>query len=90
MSASKKTITFTSQPMGNKNVAELPGVGKTIGINLAAKGFSKAKHVYGLFLQLDEDKKKFCAWIAENGKANEGQAKQCFECLKEWSRQHFH
>ena len=83
-STSQKHRNFVSEPMGEKAVAELAGIGPVLGERLSEKGFDKAYVVLGQFLLLKKDGEMFVDWMKETCGANKKQASDCCNCLKEW------
>ena len=58
-STSQKHRNFVSEPMGEKPVTELAGIGEVLGGRLAANGFDKAYVVLGQFLLLKKNEDLF-------------------------------
>ena len=58
-STSQKHRNFISEPMGEKPVNELAGIGEVLGKRLADKGFDKAYVVLGQFLVLKKNEDLF-------------------------------
>lgn len=83
-STSQKHRNFVSEPMGEKSVSELAGIGPVLSGRLADKGFDKAYVVLGQFLVLKKDEEMFIDWIKDTCAANKKQASDCYNCLKEW------
>ncbi|XP_074503364.1 barrier-to-autointegration factor-like [Sebastes fasciatus] len=83
-STSQKHREFVKEPMENKSVAFLPGIGKTLGRRLEQQGFDKAMVVLGQFLVLNEDRERFTEWLKDTSGANSRQAGSCDQCLREW------
>lgn len=83
-STSQKHRNFVSEPMGEKEVTELAGIGPVLGGKLADKGFDKAYVVLGQFLVLKKDEEMFTDWIKDTCGANKKQSADCYNCLKEW------
>jgi hypothetical protein len=78
---------FVGEPMGEKPVTDVAGIGEVLGQRLTDKGYDKAYVLLGQFLVFKKDKELFEMWLKDEIKANTKQAKDCFECLKEWSDQ---
>lgn len=83
-STSQKHRNFVSEPMGEKDVTELAGIGEVLGGKLKEKGFDKAYVVLGQFLVLKKDQEMFMDWIKDECGANKKQGGDCYNCLKEW------
>ncbi|XP_017154875.1 barrier-to-autointegration factor-like [Drosophila miranda] len=75
---------FVAEPMGDKAVTELPGIGPTLGDRLIECGFEKAYQVLGQFLILAKDGDMFVMWLMESFQASFGQAIDCYDCLYLW------
>lgn len=58
-STSQKHRNFVGEPMGEKPVTQLAGIGDALGGRLAAKGFDKAYVVLGQFLLLKKNGELF-------------------------------
>ncbi|XP_038660726.1 barrier-to-autointegration factor-like isoform X4 [Scyliorhinus canicula] len=84
ISTSHKHRNFVSEPMGNKSVSSLAGIGTTLGRKLEEQGFDKAYVVLGQFLVLRKDDELFNDWLKDICGANSKQAGQCTTCLQEW------
>ncbi|KAM8940317.1 barrier-to-autointegration factor isoform 2-T2 [Pelodytes ibericus] len=76
-STSQKHRDFVAEPMGEKPVHCLAGIGDILGQRLEKKGFDK-------FLLLKKDEELFKEWLKEVCSANAKQARDCSGCLKEW------
>eukprot|EP00794_Sanderia_malayensis_P020160 gene20160-22135_t len=83
-STSQKHRNFVSEPMGQKSVKDLAGIGPVLGDRFIDKGFDRAYIVLGQFLMLRKDEDLFIDWIKTEVQANSKQAKDCFTCLKDW------
>ncbi|XP_077596617.1 barrier-to-autointegration factor [Stigmatopora nigra] len=83
-STSKKHRDFVSEPMGEKQVFCLGGIGEVLGKRLEEKGFDKAYVVLGQFLVLKKDEELFHEWLKDTCGANTKQQGDCFNCLKDW------
>lgn len=83
-STSQKHRNFVGEPMGDKSVTELAGIGPVLGDRLSEKGYDKAYVVLGQFLVLKKNKELFKDWLNQTCKANSKQQEDCFRCLMEW------
>lgn len=76
---------FVNEPIGEKSVRALPGIGEAHGTSFEDKGFGKAYAVLGQFLRLNKDARLFRDWLKVTGGLNARQQDQCYNCLREWS-----
>lgn len=81
---SQKHNIFVAEPMGDKPVTELAGIGDVIGKRLANRGFDKAYVVLGQFLVLKKNRELFLEWLQDLVGANAKIASECYECLQDW------
>ncbi|KAM4607041.1 barrier-to-autointegration factor-like protein isoform 1-T2 [Polymixia lowei] len=81
---SQKHRDFVAEPMGDKPVTALSGIGDVLGEKLEDQGFDKAYVVLGQFLLLKKDGEMFTDWLKDVSGANVRQAGSCSQCLKEW------
>uniref|UniRef100_A0A8C4RK30 Barrier-to-autointegration factor n=1 Tax=Erpetoichthys calabaricus TaxID=27687 RepID=A0A8C4RK30_ERPCA len=84
---SRKYATFVSEPMLNKSVRAVPGVGDVLGRRLETRQHSQATNLLGVYLQTGRNQNKFCHWMNENCGANRQQASRSFKAMSEWSDQ---
>ncbi|GFO03844.1 barrier-to-autointegration factor [Plakobranchus ocellatus] len=83
-STSQKHRNFVSEPMGEKPVTDLAGIGEVLGKRLADANYDKAYVVLGQFLLFKKDEELFFEWIREKCGANSKQARDCYQCINEW------
>lgn len=83
-STSQKHRNFVSEPMGEKPVGELAGIGEVLGKRLVGKGFDKAYVVLGQYLVLKKNGDLFKDWLKDTCGANSKQAADCCQCLTDW------
>ncbi|XP_076834979.1 barrier-to-autointegration factor-like [Brachyhypopomus gauderio] len=81
---SQKHRDFVAEPMGDKPVTALSGIGEALGKKLEDQGFDKAFVVLGQFLLLRKDRELFTEWLKDASGANARQADSCTQCLREW------
>jgi len=86
-STSKKHQNFVTEPMGEKPVTDLAGIGDTLGGRLCDKSYDKAYTVLGQYLLFKKSEELFKDWLNEACGANSKQQNDCFNCLKEWCDQ---
>lgn len=84
----KKHLKFVKEPIGEKTVFELQGIGEALGGRLEKKGFGLAKDLRDMYLQLNGDENEFLHWINKECGANKKQGGDCYRCLKEWCEIH--
>ena len=81
----QKHRNFVDEPMGNKGVTAVPGIGETIGRKMEARNIYSAKQIYGHFLLMNKD--EFKDFIQEFG-ANGGQQTSAYNAVRDWDTQH--
>jgi len=81
---SQKHRNFVAEPMGEKEVTDLAGIGDVLGKRLAGKGFDRAYVVLGQFLLLKKNKDLFVEWLKDLAGANTKQSADCYQCLSDW------
>ncbi|XP_059093067.1 barrier-to-autointegration factor B-like [Tigriopus californicus] len=81
---SQKHRNFVAEPMNDKPVTDLAGIGDVLGKRLEAKGFDKAYVVLGQFLILKKNRDLFVDWLKDLASANSKQAADCYQCLSDW------
>ncbi|XP_040566105.1 barrier-to-autointegration factor [Lepeophtheirus salmonis] len=80
----QKHRNFVSEPMNEKPVTDLAGIGEVLGKRMGSKGFDKAYVVLGQFLLLKKNKDLFVEWLKDLAGANSKQAADCYQCLNDW------
>jgi hypothetical protein len=73
-----------AEPMSDKPVTDLAGIGEVLGKRLESKGFDKAYVVLGQFLVLKKNNDRFIDWLKGHAGANSKQANDCYHCLSDW------
>ncbi|KAM5325808.1 barrier-to-autointegration factor-like [Glossophaga mutica] len=81
MTTSQNHRDFVAEPMGEKPVGSLAGIGEVLGKKLEERSFDKAYVVLGQFLVLKKDKELFWEWLKDTCGANAKQSRDCLECL---------
>merc|ERR1712168_200236 len=83
---SKKHANFISEPMGDKEVSEIAGIGPTYQKRLKEKGFEYAYNLLGQFLLVNKDEEMFKEWLKEEISMTAKYQKDATECIAEWTR----
>ncbi|XP_071962872.1 barrier-to-autointegration factor-like [Antedon mediterranea] len=83
-SISQKHRDFVSEPMGEKLVTDVAGIGDVLGKRLEDAGFNKAYVLLGQFLILHKQEDLFTDWLEITVRTNSKQQADCYNCLKEW------
>lgn len=83
-STTQKHRNFVAEPMNDKPVTDLAGIGAVNGQKLISEGFDKAYVLLGQFLLLRKDKELFVDWLKDLIKCNSKQATDCWQCLGDW------
>jgi len=83
---SKKHANFVSEPMGEKEVTEVAGIGPTHGKRLIELGFEKAYNLLGQYLLLNKDEEMFKEWLKEEAGIKGKHVNDCNNCISEWTR----
>ncbi|XP_028144789.1 barrier-to-autointegration factor [Diabrotica virgifera virgifera] len=83
-STTQKHRNFVVEPMGDKPVTELAGIGKVLGERLITAGFDKAYVVLGQFLVLKKNQELFREWMKDTCSASSKQSLDCWQCLNDW------
>ena len=84
-STSQKHRDFVAEPMGDKSVMSLAGIGEALGRRLEDKKYDKAYVVLGQYLLLKKDEESFREWLKDTCGANTKQQGECYGCLQEWT-----
>lgn len=84
----KKHRDFVAEPLGDKSVDQIPGIGGELKGRLEAKGISKSYQVVGYFLFVEKNEDRFKEWLIQQCPANRGQLTNCFNAVKEWCSSH--
>ncbi|MFH4975300.1 hypothetical protein AB6A40_002009 [Gnathostoma spinigerum] len=77
---------FISEPMGDKPITAIPGIGPTCAAKFTNAGYEKANALFGKFLLLKKNKEGFIQFLKETGGMPEHHAKSVYECFDEWSQ----
>ncbi|CAG0917560.1 unnamed protein product [Notodromas monacha] len=75
---------FVAEPMRDKPVTDISGIGDTLGRKLALNGFDKAYVLLGQYLVLKKNRHLFVKWLRDEFNAPVNCAVDCYTCLAEW------
>uniref|UniRef100_A0AAQ4RHD6 Barrier to autointegration factor 1 n=1 Tax=Gasterosteus aculeatus aculeatus TaxID=481459 RepID=A0AAQ4RHD6_GASAC len=95
--STQKHRDFVGEPMGDKPVTSLSGIGGILGEKLRHQSLRQGETpgpfltrdllayvVLGQFLLLKKDPEMFTEWLRDTSGANSRQAGLCSQCLREW------
>jgi hypothetical protein len=85
-STSKKHASFVSEPMGEKEITDIAGIGETYGKKLRDLGFEKAYNLLGQYLLINKDEEMFKEWLKDEVGMNGKHLNDCHNCISEWTR----
>ena len=85
LSTSQKHRKFVAEPIDDKSVQDIPGIGKVLGRRLTVLGFNKAYVLLGQYFFLRKKERRFKKWLKRSCNANAKQQRDCYLSLKEWS-----
>ncbi len=77
-----------AEPIKDKGVKELPGIGPLAAERMKRYNLWKAEEVLGMFLQYKRDETIFCRWLMSVTGANSKDQKQCYDALQQFCDQH--
>ena len=83
-STTKKYNDFTSEPLGDKLVSCMPGIGKAYEKALVDKHIVKAYQLVGHFLCLMKDEEKMQSFLIAEGGLKKDSAKICTNAISQW------
>ena len=83
-----KSVSFSSTPMGDKDVIDLPGIGGAGAKKLREAGYTKAHMVLGKYVSCRRDEAEFLYWLNKEIKVGQQYARSCVDGLKEWCNQY--
>ncbi|XP_014256375.1 barrier-to-autointegration factor-like [Cimex lectularius] len=79
--SSQKHRNFIAEPMNEKPVTKLAGIGEVLGTRLEQQGFDRAYVVLGQFLVLRKNRALFQDWMRDTCQANSTQSNDCYNRL---------
>lgn len=83
----KKHALFISEPMGNKPVTAIPGIGPLAGGRLNQENYFYAYQLYGQYLVRGKDEEAFREWFRTT--TGESISMPCVNAFREWTQQYF-
>ena len=86
--ASQKHRRFVSEPIYDKGVRAVPGIGKVYGKKLTEDGYGTARSLLDQFLHLQRNKGLFKQWLNGVCGARELFQDYCYSGLNEWCDQY--
>ncbi|XP_061600808.1 barrier-to-autointegration factor-like protein [Cololabis saira] len=85
---SQKYMDFVREPLWNKPVTAIPGIGEELDQRLRERGFYNADRVMKLFVQYGRDTESFKTWLMCVIGSPPYMAELCAQALWEWSNIH--
>ncbi|XP_010896520.2 barrier-to-autointegration factor B [Esox lucius] len=82
---SQKHRNFVSEPMGNRSVRDVPGIGSAQGRRLEEKGVARADQMLGQYLVSGRDQDRFQNYLKGASGANAKQQRDAYHGMKEWT-----
>ncbi|UJR33552.1 hypothetical protein I4U23_020993 [Adineta vaga] len=84
-STTQKFREFMAEPLGDKGIRDIPGIGDVLGTKLSEAGYDKAYTLFGKYLLCNKDLEEFQDWIQIQCGANSHQAKSAAQAFSEWA-----
>ncbi|XP_048259506.1 barrier-to-autointegration factor 1-like [Haliotis rufescens] len=85
-STTQKARDFLAEPMGDKAVTDLPGIGDKSGGKLADAGIDSASKVYGEYLVAGGNQDTFVETLKDKSDIRDREANTCFKALDEYHK----
>ncbi|XP_038839778.1 barrier-to-autointegration factor-like [Salvelinus namaycush] len=82
---SQKHLNFVSEPMGNRSVRDVPGIGTAHGRTLEEKGMPRADQLLGDYLKRGRDQDQFQDNLKNTTGANTKQQRDAYNGMREWT-----
>ncbi|KAK6317628.1 hypothetical protein J4Q44_G00130280 [Coregonus suidteri] len=82
---SQKHRNFVSEPMGNRSVRDVPGIGPVQGRRLEDKGVPRADQMLGQYLVSGRDQGQFQGYLKNTTGANAKQQSDAYNGMREWT-----
>ncbi|GJQ78796.1 hypothetical protein Trydic_g2638 [Trypoxylus dichotomus] len=87
-STSKKHRDFVREPIGNKCVHDLPGIGGAYGHRLNNSGYGSARQVVGQYLVQGGSEPAFRDFLRSEGGVNNKSSGDCYRAVRDWTDNH--
>uniref|UniRef100_A0A0N5BU17 Barrier-to-autointegration factor n=1 Tax=Strongyloides papillosus TaxID=174720 RepID=A0A0N5BU17_STREA len=88
MAKTRKFRKFTEEPIDDKKVNEVPGVGNVLSKRLHDNGFIRAFQLYGMYLSTAKNDNKFKEWLKNDFHVNPVNADRITKTFSEYAKQH--
>ncbi|KAL0994926.1 hypothetical protein UPYG_G00129460 [Umbra pygmaea] len=82
---SQKHRAFVSEPIGNRSVRDVPGIGPVQGRRLEEQGQPRADQMVGRFLTSGRNEEQFQRTLHRDTGANAKQQRDAHQAMKEWT-----
>jgi hypothetical protein len=83
-STTQKHKIFVAEPMNNKAVTAIAGIGSVAERKLKEHGITSASILFGYFLIFEKDQTKFIELLETKGNISAHNARRAYETLNEW------
>ncbi|CAF0727234.1 unnamed protein product [Adineta ricciae] len=84
-STTQKFREFMAEPIGDKSIRDVPGIGDVLGTKLSDAGYERAYTLFGKYLLCNKDLEEFQDWIQTQCGANSHQAKSAAQAFADWA-----
>ncbi|XP_078671591.1 barrier-to-autointegration factor-like [Branchiostoma floridae x Branchiostoma belcheri] len=85
--ATQKHADFVREPLGNKPVSVVPGIGRVLAGNFGQQNINTASEVVGQYMVQGKDEQRFKNWVQTFG-ANAGHQTAAHDAVRDWYNQH--
>ncbi|XP_045070107.1 barrier-to-autointegration factor-like [Coregonus clupeaformis] len=82
---SQKHHSFVTEPMGNRSVRDVPGIGPVQGRTLEERGMPRADQMLGDYLQKGRDQGQFQNNLKNTTGAKTKQQRDAYNGMREWT-----
>ena len=84
MISSKKSKIFENEPLKDKEIIDVPGIGEIYSAQMIKFGITKADELLGYFLIFKKNDELFELWLNEEFEMQKIHAKACCNGFKNW------